>query len=218
MFQNSALPSVSVDITRNIAGSLPRFRTWQGLTRLSSLIPLPRTFREYLAWLLILVGMTALALIQVWATLQIRQTELEVQTLRNQYVLIEQENAQLLWEISQYTTLERVEVEARVAGFVPALNRRYVPGESVSTGGSTFLINTPTKMSDTDASTWSVDWKADATQMGEQFAGVWDTWTTGLASSWEQIRQSTSRLGNMAQEQWARIDLSRLIWTRTSAE
>lgn len=126
MFQNSVLPSVSMDLTQNLTGTLPRIGMWQGLARLERILPLPRTFREYMAWLTIMLGVTGLALLQVWVTLQISAAESQASVLRAQYRLIEEENAELLWTISHFTTLERVEREAATMGYVPTLQRRYV--------------------------------------------------------------------------------------------
>jgi len=205
MFQNSALPSVSVDITRNIAGTLPRLRVWQGLARVEALLPLPRTFGEYFLWLLLMVGVMALALLQVWASLQISQTQLELNGLRSQYILVEQENAQLLWEISHYTTLERVEVEAAAAGFVPALKRRYVTSAETPVTYPA-LIQTPAPATAAIANSgWSVDVDAETSAAAVQFSG----W-------WEQLRQgaveSAVGVGNAVQEQMLKIDISRYLW------
>ncbi|MBI3959086.1 MAG: hypothetical protein HY328_09775 [Chloroflexi bacterium] len=210
MFQNSTLPSVSVDITRNIAGSLPRLRAWQGLARLETL--LPRTFREYLLWLLLMAGVMALALLQVSATLQISQTQVELDDLRNQYLLIEQENAQLLWEISHYTTLERVEAEAAAAGFVPALRRRYVTPEPLSATYSALSRDPAAAAEVAESFAWSVDVDAESRQFAVEFSQLWDGWS----GRWKQLRQaiadSAVAAGDAVQQQMLKIDISRYLW------
>ena len=200
MFQNSALPSVSADITRNIAGSLPRLHGWQGLARIEALLPLPRTFREYLFWLLMMAGVMALALLQVRASLQISQTQVELNLLRNQYLLIEQENAELLWDISQYTTLERVEVEAANAGFVPALKRRYVRVEPRAATYSA-LPQTAAAPEVAQNSGWSVDAQAEN-----------PAFVAALSGWWERLRQSVGAAGGAAQQQMLKIDISQYLW------
>ena len=207
MFQNSALPSVSVDITQTIAGSLPRLRAWQGLARLDQLLPLPRTFREYLVWLLMMAGVTALALLQISVTLQISQTQAEADLLRRQYVQIEQQNAQLLWEISHFTTLERVQSEAVAAGFVPALKRRYVPADS-----STSFVPAV----DTGAA------EAHAVPIGEgpgagtldetSFPNLWDDLAVVWAEKTQALRSQTTQFRDNLSQQWLKIDLSRYLW------
>lgn len=136
MFQNSVLPSVSMDLTQNLTGTLPRIGIGQGLARLERILPLPRTFREYVAWLTVMVGITCLALLQVWATLQISAAQSQAGALRAQYRLIEEENAELLWTISHFTTLERVQREAATMGYVPTLQRRYVQPQRFAGQGS----------------------------------------------------------------------------------
>lgn len=210
MLQNSSLSSVSADITRNIAGSLPRVPHWPGLSRLEAILPLPHTFREYLFWLPLIVGVTLLALLQVWTSLQISQTQVEVNSLRAQYVLKEQENAQLLWEISQFTTLERVVIEANAAGYVPALKRRYVTVEAAPGVYPNILPDgqVPTATTQVEGSAQT---DAGSAQYAIQFSLLWDSWT----GRWEQWRQaigsSTQSMGNALQQEMMKIDISRFI-------
>ncbi|HRJ41150.1 MAG: hypothetical protein KJZ86_14425 [Caldilineaceae bacterium] len=214
MFQHSTLPSVSVDITRNLTDALPRLSGWAGLSSLERL-PLPRTFREYLLWLLILAAVTGLALLQVWVALQISQAELNVAELRNQYQMIEQENAQLLWEISHFTTLERVQSEAVAAGFVPVLHRRYVTPQSsgaprksaVAAAGQMAQIETPL---------WSVQMDNASLGLPGDLGAVWEEWKV----SWRGWGQSIQEMGEAISagfaRQWAKIDLSGYLWIGSS--
>ena len=242
MFQNSTLPSVSVDITQSIAGSLPRLRAWQGLARLDQLLPLPKTFGEYLVWMLMMAGVTALALLQISTTLQISQTQAEVYHLRGQYVLVEQQNAQLLWDISQFTTLERVESEAVAAGFVPALNRRYVspdvtPGAAsgAASGAATdaaadittdaavtlaprISANPASVTGQPALSNWSVEIPAESIEMTDAFANRWDDWSVRWTDFAQGVGQNAAQLRDAATQQWLKIDLSRYLWIGTPSE
>jgi len=203
MFQNSTLPSVSVDIRHNLAGSLPRLRAWQGFARLEAHLPLPNSFGEYLLWLVLMVGMVLLAFLQIHVSLQISQAEVGVATLRSQSVLVEQENAQLLWEISHYTTLERVEAEARAAGFVPALKRRYVTPDfaSLDKGVALPLVShhpiTGAGGNEAENGEFAVDYALSRRSWLEQ---------------WEQLRQDGGqRMGALFEAVWqavVRIDIS----------
>lgn len=213
MFQNSTLPSISVDITQTIAGSLPRLRAWQGLARLDQLLPLPRTFREYLVWLLMMAGVTALALLQVSVTLQISQTQAEADLLRRQYVLIEQQNAQLLWEISHFTTLERVQSEAVAAGFVPALNRRYVTANPSTAFVPTASTEAAAARSQPEVLAVPV---ADGPSVGAldttPLPSLWDEWAVVWADSSQALRLRTNQFRDSLSQQWLKIDLSRYLW------
>lgn len=226
MFQNNALPSVSVDITQTIASSLPRLRAWQGLARLDHLLPLPRTFREYFVWLLMMAGVTALALLQISVTLQISQTQAEANLLRRQYVLLEQENAQLLWEISHFTTLERVQSEAVATGFVPTLQRRYVaaaPSTAFTPAISPEAVTAKSAAKSAVAANSqpaavalpviAVQDRPDAGALdGTALSALWEELAVVLAEKTQVLSSQTSQLRDSLSQQWLRIDLSRYLW------
>ncbi|MBX3051172.1 MAG: hypothetical protein KF753_06860 [Caldilineaceae bacterium] len=221
MFQNSALPSVSVDITRNIAGSLPRMRAWQGLARLDQILPLPNSFREYLVWLLMMTGTAALAVLQVWASLQISQAQTDVNLLRSQYALAEQENAQLLWEISHFTTLDRVQTEAASAGFVPTLKRRYVKSDTVAAPSPdpALAVATTGTQSPTQppaAASWAVQMPEEGAQFADIFSSRWTEWQGQWAEFSRTIGEDAGRFQDAVRQQWSKIDLSRYLWIGSS--
>ena len=107
--------------------NLSRFRVLRGLVWLDDIVPLPQTLRGYLFFVLALTLVCGLAVIQVWTSLRITQARAELELLRVQYSLIEQKNAELLWQIGQRTTLEQVQLRAVQLDFRPALQRNYIP-------------------------------------------------------------------------------------------
>ena len=109
------------------SSNLSRFRVLRGLVWLDDIVPLPQTLRGYLFFVLALTVVCGLAVIQVWTSLRITQARAELEALRVQYSLIEQKNAELLWQIGQRTTLEQVQLRAVQLDFRPALQRNYVP-------------------------------------------------------------------------------------------
>ncbi len=109
------------------SSNLSRFRVLRGLVWLDDIVPLPQTLRGYLFFVLVLTVVCGLAVVQVWTSLRITQTRAELEALRVQYSLIEQKNAELLWQIGQRTTLEHVQLRAVQLDFRPALQRNYVP-------------------------------------------------------------------------------------------
>lgn len=125
MFQHSALPKSPVDIPR----SLPRIGAIEGLTHLDRLVPLPTSLRDYLTWTIVMGIIGGLAFLQVWTTLRIAESDAELASLQLEYDLVQQQNAELLWRISHYTTLEYVERRAADLGFRPALQRQYITPE-----------------------------------------------------------------------------------------
>lgn len=217
MFQNSTLPSVSADITRNIAGSLPRMGGWRGLAQLEKSIPLPRTFQEYLVWALAMATVIGLALLQVAVTLQISQAQQEVYLLQRQYDQIEQENAELLWEISHYTTLERVEREAAAAGFVPALKRRYVEAQTAAPAPAAFsqpeqAIENPTQTG------WAVEVDEQSRPFAADFSQHWEGWTAQLREMGTSWGEGVARLTDDIRQKWLMLDFSSLQWMRNLTE
>jgi hypothetical protein len=120
MFQNSALPT-AVDLPH----PLPHAGSLRTLKRLLRAVPLPRTGVDYLLWTLIMVAVAGLVSLQIWISLQITQAEQALVVLQREYTWIEQENAEILWQISQFTQLERIQIESQRMGYVPALKREY---------------------------------------------------------------------------------------------
>lgn len=109
------------------SSNLSRFRVLRGLVWLDDIVPLPQTLRGYLFFVLALTVVCSLAVVQVWTSLRITQARAELEALRVQYSLVEQKNAELLWQIGQRTTLEHVQLRAVQLDFRPALQRNYVP-------------------------------------------------------------------------------------------
>jgi hypothetical protein len=106
--------------------NLSRIRVLRGLVWLDDFVPLPQTLRGYLLFVLALTVICGLAVFQVWTSLRITQARAELAALSVQYSLIEQRNAELLWQIGQRTTLEQVHARAVQLNFHPALKRNYI--------------------------------------------------------------------------------------------
>ncbi len=126
MFQHRALSPPSIDLPPDLPQDLSRLTILRGLLRLDDIVPLPQTLRGYLVFLLALIVVSSLGILQVWTSLQVAQGRSELATLHIQHSLIEQQNAELLWQISQYTTLEQVQIRAIQLNFHPALKRKYI--------------------------------------------------------------------------------------------
>ncbi len=122
MFQSNTLNQAIIDVK----SPLPRIPAAESLRRLSQAIPFPKTFPEFLRWTLVLAFLTLGISLYVWTSVLITQTEMQVAQLRAQHAQLEQENAQILWQISQYTSLERVQAQAQKRGYIPMAQRRYV--------------------------------------------------------------------------------------------
>ncbi len=120
MFQNSTLPS-AVDMPH----SLPHTQTWRAIKRAVRMLPMPQTARDYLIWVVIMAAIAGMVSMQILLSMRIQQTQLVLTDLTGQYVAVEQENAEILWQISQFTDLERIQTEAQRMGYGPGLNPEY---------------------------------------------------------------------------------------------
>ncbi len=113
-----------------------RLRVLRGLVWLDDIVPLPQTLRGYLLFVLALTVVCGLAVFQVWTSLRITQARGELEALRVQFSLVEQRNAELLWQIGQRTTLEQVQTRAVQLDFRPALERNYIPSPYKASGAA----------------------------------------------------------------------------------
>jgi len=129
--------SDTIEPGRTQPTSLSHIRVLRGLVWLDDFVPLPQTLRGYLLFVLALAVICGLAVFQVWTSLRITQARAELAALGVQYNLIEQKNAELLWQIGQRTTLEQVQIRAVQLGFRPALQRNYVGNAAASQRNTT---------------------------------------------------------------------------------
>ncbi|MCB0113431.1 MAG: hypothetical protein R2873_22945 [Caldilineaceae bacterium] len=120
MFQNSTLASV-VELPQN----LPHTQVLRTARRALRAFPYPQTARDYLIWLAGMAVLAAMVSMQILLSMQIQQTSQVLDGLTAEFVAVEQENAELLWQISQFTHLERIETEAVRMGYGPGLNPEY---------------------------------------------------------------------------------------------
>lgn len=120
MFQNSTLPS-AVEMPH----SLPHTQMWRAIKRAVRMLPMPQTARDYFIWVSIMAAIAGMVSMQILLSMRIQQTQLVLNDLTSQYVAVEQENAEILWQISQFTHLERIQTEAQRMGYGPGLNPEY---------------------------------------------------------------------------------------------
>lgn len=207
MFQNSALPTARVGITN----SLPQAGLWKGLHKWGNLIPLPKTWRGFLWWTLAMGLIAAMAGLHIWASLQIAQVEVKLQALQTQYTEIEQDNAELLWQISQYTSLDSIQQRAVAMGYGPTLQRTYLhahtgPGLSVTADAvpaadvaedTTALATSGTGQSDAPATRspqaqTPLPAENHTSPLRRQVQAWWQTVAQQTAKSWQEAMDSLS--------------------------
>lgn len=121
---SSVSASVSAELTHSLQQTLtaPRWRP------LDELLGLPTTLRGFvlfvLAAALVCAGMSLLVL----SSIQLFQARQQIATLQQHYRAIERENAELVWQIAQHTSLATVQRRASELGYeVPAVRHFVAP-------------------------------------------------------------------------------------------
>lgn len=205
--------------------SLSHIRVLRGLVWLDDFVPLPQTLRGYLFFVLALAVICGLAVFQVWTSLRITQARAELAAFSVQYNLIEQRNAELLWQIGQRTTLEQVQIRAVQLGFRPALQRNYVgnaaasqtniAAASASSGGApdrraaasppvspaSQAGAPPLPQAEASASQESASWRVPELVPIEEFEQLASGWQRQINDSWQTGWQSVRQWSEPLLEQ-----------------
>lgn len=129
MVRNQTLTSA---VSAELTGSLHQTLTEGRLRRLEQQIGLPTTFGGFLLLALavaLVCGGMALLVITSVQTYRARQ---HIAGLERTYQAIERQNAELVWQIAQHTTLEQVRQRALALGYQPPAGRHFVPWPSTS--------------------------------------------------------------------------------------
>ena len=89
-------------------------------------IPLPGSPRSFLFYLSVLSLIATGMLLHVLLAAQILQARVEVQQLKEVHGSIQNQNAELVWEIARKTNLEHIQQVAYASGYRPTNRRQYV--------------------------------------------------------------------------------------------
>ncbi len=142
-----------------------------------------------------MAGVAALIALQIWLSLRITQVEHTLLALQEEYALAEQENAQLLWQISQHTSLERIKVESIRMGYGPSLQHEYrwVSGEAdqPTPAPATTAHRTPPPSDPGPATslvhvTQPVPSASRANPSGQMVGNWWPLHSELIATTWQQ--------------------------------
>ena len=193
MFQPNTLNQAVIDVK----SPLPRIPAAESLRRLGRAIPFPQTFPEFLRWTLALAFLTLGISLYVWTSVLITQTEMQVAQLKAQHARLEQENAQILWQISQYTSLERVQAQAQEQGYIPMTQRRYVKTNRLGqiVPAEPFAQTARPAQAASEDARPAPAWSATAQAVGEGLQRLVDR-----ASGW--LAEQSSALQSWVQARW----------------
>jgi hypothetical protein len=131
MLQRSSLPTTS---PAEIADSLQRTfdgplsgsfggRRWQAV---QDVLPMPSTWQQYILACLALTIVVGGMWLQVLLSVQIARSEFTLRQMRSEYARVERQNSELIYAISQQSSLAHMAELATRSGYVPATGRTYV--------------------------------------------------------------------------------------------
>ena len=131
MLQRSSLPTTS---PAEIADSLQRTfdgpfsgpfsgRRWQAI---QDVLPMPATWQQYILACLALTIVVGGMWLQVLLSVQIARSELTLRQMRGEYACVERQNSDLIFAISQQSSLAHMAELATQSGYVPATGRTYI--------------------------------------------------------------------------------------------
>jgi hypothetical protein len=95
------------------------------------MLQLPSSLQGYLFFLTCLLILAFTMVLHVLLSAEIMRLDVKLENLRETHARIEQRNAGILWEVSQYSTLSEVYEKAKKLGFVPVTNIEFVPAIAV---------------------------------------------------------------------------------------
>ena len=135
MLQRSSLPTTS---PAEIADSLQRTfdgpfsgpftgpfsgRRWQAV---QDVLPMPATWQQYLLACLALTIVVGGMWLQVLLSVQIARSEFTLRQMRGEYARVERQNSELIFTISQQSSLAHMAELAAQSGYVPSTGRTYL--------------------------------------------------------------------------------------------
>jgi hypothetical protein len=94
--------------------------------RVSRAFPMPKSFRDFARYLLAMSIIAAFAFLHIWTAMKITETKMELQQIRSGHIRLQRENAEMLWQLSQYTNLDQLYNRAANLGFRETVTRRYI--------------------------------------------------------------------------------------------
>jgi hypothetical protein len=127
MLQRSSLPTttpaeIADSLQRTLDGPL-NGRRWQAL---QDILPMPVTWQQYLLACLALTIVVGGMWLQVLLSVQIARSEFTLRQMRSEYARVERQNGELIYAISQLSSLANMAELATQSGYVPATGRTYI--------------------------------------------------------------------------------------------
>lgn len=86
---------------------------------------LPTTLNEFARFLVFMVVLVLGSTVNIYISAQISEAELNQARLKEEYLTIQRQNAQITWQIAEYTSLDQIRQRAVNIGYIGAPSRSY---------------------------------------------------------------------------------------------
>ena len=131
MLQQSAIPStlssVPGQMSGGLTGSIRNTLRHNPLGTVMRILSMPLDRTAFVWWMAIMLLFGAGAGVHIWLSVQITQAENQLAILQAEHAESELANAELMWQISQYTSLPVVQNRATSMGFQMDYVNLYMP-------------------------------------------------------------------------------------------
>ncbi len=127
MLQRTAMPSSISPVPLDLSGSIRTGLRNNPVGTVIRILSMPLDRTAFAWWLVILTLFGAGAGVHIWLSVQIAQSQNQLSVLTAEHTQIELDNAELMWQISQYTSLPMVQSRATSMGFHMDYENQYVP-------------------------------------------------------------------------------------------
>jgi hypothetical protein len=128
----SVSDSVSNVVSGELNESLQRTLTNERLVTLGRNLSLPANARSFWLFLAGILLVCAGMLMHILLSVQLWQGQLHLQELQAQYQSIEQQNAEVVWQIVTASSLESIRLRAIAQGYEVPLERHYIAMPTVA--------------------------------------------------------------------------------------
>ena len=124
---SSSISPLPGHLSGDLAGSIRSSLRKNPLGTVARILSMPLDRTALVWWMAIMVLFGAGAGVHIWLSVQITQAESQLAVLQAEYAESELVNAELMWQISQYTSLPVVKSRATSMGFQMDYANRYMP-------------------------------------------------------------------------------------------
>jgi hypothetical protein len=113
-------------VSTELSASLQQTLTSRRLRNLEQYASLPDSFSSFMLLILAVALISGGMALLIAQSVQIFQLRQQIDKVSAAYQAVERQNAELIWAIAQYTSLDRVRQRALALGYGPPSQRHYV--------------------------------------------------------------------------------------------